>query len=772
MEIQDLFRVLWRKKWVIILIPIFTCLLTYQFLKNKEDSYTSEAKISTGFTIIDKVELGSEPNLLKDAEVQFNNLLEEMNSSLVFNLVSYRLLLHDLDSTQDHFRNPKDVSILYEESPFIKGKQIITNRFGSLVGSNEEVATIYDLNSPAEVKRVQQLVASRLENMQPLKASDEEFELIRKFFLQFGYGYKKLKDNLEIIRVTDSDFVKVKFASENSELSAFVANTYCEEFIRYNKSLKNVNSSESVTFLAKIAEDKRQVLEDKIASMREFRSSNNIVASEEAGSTRMFQLASLENLRVEIAAKVQKLDLTISRLKADHAGLAAPRAQNREIVELQDEIKRINIKYIASGSTDRTLSDSMAALQSKLRMLVAGLDGTSSPSLSVQEIDERMKDATIDYQVERNRLSEVEAKIAGLKYGLSNQSVDEGKVSVIQNEIAVATAEYVALTNKYNEAINRQEVESPVRQVLVASPAASSSSVKKIYILGAALLSSLGFVLFAVTFKEVVDHSLKTPSKFAHSVKLPLIGALNKLNYKEPFNVAELFASTHENKSVEMFKSSLRKIRHQIEAMNAKVILFTSPEAGAGKTFLIYSLSYSLSLLNKKVLIIDTNFKNRSLTMLYGHGLKEIKVLKKNMIPATPLLAEVTASGMPEKDEKTPRINFNDLVNPTKHKNIFFIGNTGAQNSSPAELLTDKDFHKFISIMASRFDYIFLEGASLKEYSDTKELVGFVEKVVTVFSAEKSVQHADTESSQFLASLNGKSGGAILNNIDPRNMNL
>jgi len=772
MEIQDLFRVLWRKKWVIILIPIFTCLLTYQFLKSKEDSYTSEAKISTGFTIIDKVELGTEPKLLKDADVQFNNLLQEMNSSLVFNLVSYRLLLHDLDSTQEHFRNPKDVSILYEESPFTKGKQIIANKLGSLGGSNEKIESIYDLNSPREVDRVRQLVASRVENMQPLNTSDEEFELIRKFFLQFGYGYKSIRENLEITRIADSDFIEVQFSSENSALSAFVANTYCEEFIRYNKSWKNINSSESITFLAKIAEEKRQVLEDKIASLREFRSSNNIVASEEGGSTRMFHLASLENLRVEIAANVQKLDLTIARLKADYAGLSAPRTQNRKIVELQEEIKRVNTKYMAGGSTDRTLSDSMAALQAELRDLVAGLDATSSPSLTVQEVDERMKDATIDYQVERNRLSEVEAKIAGLKYGLTNQSVDEGKVSVIQNEIDVATAEYVVLTNKYNEALNKQGTDSPVRQVLLASPAATSSSVKKIYILGAALLSSLGFVLFAVTFREVVDHSLKTPSKFTQSVKLPLIGVLNKLNYKEPFNVAELFASTHENKSVEMFKSSLRKIRHQIEGMNAKVILFTSPEEKVGKTFLIYSLSYSLSLLNKKVLIIDTNFKNRSLTMLYGHGLKEIKVLRKNMVPATPLLAEVTASGMPEKEEKTPRINFNDLVNPTKHKNIFFIGNTGAQNSSPAELLTDKDFHKFISIMGSRFDYIFLEGASLKDYSDTKELVGFVEKVVTVFSADMSVQHADLEASEFLASLNGKSGGAILNNIDPRNMNL
>lgn len=774
MEIQDLFRVIWRKKWIIIFVPIFTCLLAIQFLSNKEDSYKSKAKIATGFTDVNAVGLSNETTLIKDAEIQFSNLLDVMNSSVVFNLVSYRLLLNDLDTTHQNFRVPADVSLRYEENPLLRFKGFVVNNVVNLVSNSRDMRdeNLYTLNTAEEIASVQQMVLDRYSNMKPLNPDDQDFPLIRKFYLEFGYSYTDIRNNLTIKRLSDSDFILVEFLSENPELSAYVANAYCEEFIRYYNSLKSETSLESVAFLERAAEEKREILDGKFAELKGFKSSENIHESEEAGSSRMFQLVSLENLRVEILATIQRLDLTINRLRTDAESLNKPNAENREIVELQEKIKKLNAQYLLGSSTDKPMLDSLTRMQTKLRGLVSNLEDGISPIGSAQEVEERLKDATIEKEVENNRILMVESKINGLKYGLSNLNSNEGKVTAIQNEIDVATAEYVVTVNKYNEARNRQVSGSPVRQILKASPAITPSSTKKIYLVGGALVSSLAFVLFIIIMQEVTDHSIRTPSRFNQIVQLPLTGTLNRLKFKEPLNLPDLFADTSTDKNDELFKSSLRKLRHQIEALDAKVILFTSARSGAGKSFVIFTLSYAMSLVNKKVLIIDTNFSNRTLTLLYGQGLKEIKVLRRNMVPARPQLAEVTTNGALKKEEENHRINFNDLVNPTKQKNIFFVGNTGILNSSPAELLSDKDFNKFLSIMAARFDYIFLEGASFKDYSDSKELVGFVDKVVTVFSADMTLQPVDGVTTQFIRSLNGKSGGTILNNVDARDMNL
>ncbi len=93
---------------------------------------------------------------------------------------------------------------------------------------------------------------------------------------------------------------------------------------------------------------------------------------------------------------------------------------------------------------------------------------------------------------------------------------------------------------------------------------------------------------------------------------------MNHLKFKEPLDLQELFARPSKDVKVELFKSSLRKLRHQIEALEAKVVLFTSSRSGAGKSFVIFALSYAMSLVNKKILIIDTNFSNRTLTLWIG----------------------------------------------------------------------------------------------------------------------------------------------------------
>ena len=103
-------------------------------------------------------------------------------------------------------------------------------------------------------------------------------------------------------------------------------------------------------------------------------------------------------------------------------------------------------------------------------------------------------------------------------------------------------------------------------------------------------------------------------------------------------------------------------------------------------------------------------------------------------------------------------------------ENVDIIGNRGT-NHSPSEFFTGRDFQNFISDLKNNYDYIFLEGPSLNKYSDTRELVRFVDKIVSVFSAESEIKDADKESIDYLLNTNDKYFGSILNKIDLKNMN-
>jgi len=132
-----------------------------------------------------------------------------------------------------------------------------------------------------------------------------------------------------------------------------------------------------------------------------------------------------------------------------------------------------------------------------------------------------------------------------------------------------------------------------------------------------------------------------------------------------------------------------------------------------------------------------------------------------------------SAEGKQRKtDEEFDHENTYDLINPTKYKNIYIVGNAGGGNESPAEILSGRDFANLINVLADSFDYIMLEGAALNDYSDTKELVRYADKVVAIFSAESSIKQLDRESVIYLKSLGKKFGGAVLNRVDAKDLKL
>src|SRR5690606_17299877 len=145
---------------------------------------------------------------------------------------------------------------------------------------------------------------------------------------------------------------------------------------------------------------------------------------------------------------------------------------------------------------------------------------------------------------------------------------------------------------------------------------------------------------------------------------------------------------------------------------------------------------------NKRVLIVDTNFKNNSLSQMLVKPNSEIKVLEGKRVNL--LIGSGRGSKDPESEPESESTY--ELINPTKYKNIFIVGNAGSGSDSPAEILSGRDFRNLIDVLKESFDYILMEGAALNEYSDTKELVTFVDSVYAVFSAEESIKQLDRES--------------------------
>ena len=105
-----------------------------------------------------------------------------------------------------------------------------------------------------------------------------------------------------------------------------------------------------------------------------------------------------------------------------------------------------------------------------------------------------------------------------------------------------------------------------------------------------------------------------------------------------------------------------------------------------------------------------------------------------------------------------------NLINRTKFPGVDIIGNIGA-NDSPSEIMAGRDFKQMIRNLSTRYDCVMMEGPALNDYSDSKELIDYADKVIPVFSASASLNHHDRESIKYFKSINGKLMGTVLNKV-------
>ncbi|MBK7290744.1 MAG: hypothetical protein IPI78_11305 [Chitinophagaceae bacterium] len=107
MDISYIFKVILKRKWIIILCTLIAMISAFFFTANLKKGYKSIAQLSTGFTESETTDPTKGVNFLQ-SELRFNNAIENITSPKVLSLVSYSLLLHDLIKTEESFTRISD----------------------------------------------------------------------------------------------------------------------------------------------------------------------------------------------------------------------------------------------------------------------------------------------------------------------------------------------------------------------------------------------------------------------------------------------------------------------------------------------------------------------------------------------------------------------------------------------------------------------------------------------------------------------------------------
>jgi polysaccharide biosynthesis transport protein len=717
MDLLTIIKILFKRKWIVLGIPFLATVAAVLLTSGYKRTFRSTAQLSTGFTISPEAKVVTERMNLYEVDVNFNNLIETINSPRVFTLLSYRLLLHDLEG---------------KEKPFID----VTER----KKKNSFLSQI-------DTAQILHLLHSKLDAMSVVDSYVDEERKIKQVLDAFGYDFESLVKVLSVARVKGTDYVSVVALTENQYLSAFMVNTLCEEFLRYNTSVITARSDEAVQTFARLVEQKKSELAAKNEELRLFKSSNNLLNMSAESESKITQISQLETQRQDedknLRAIALQLDDVNQKINATKTG--TPTVSNAEIVEIRKRISILNQQYISTGSSNRQLLDSLNALRAKQQRMIAA--SQVAPAQDVEALTNKKSELEIQQRIAQQNLTAVENLLERLRLNVGGYASKEAQIAALEREVNSASEEYRTAQEKYNKSLDVALANgNSIRQVLFGQPANEPEPSKRLIITGLTGISTFVLCILVIVLAEYIDVSIKSSSHFAALTDLNLVGMLNELDF-EKTSLNELFRSNREqlSKAGNVFRELLRKLRYEFEHQDKKVFLVTSTKPGEGKTSVVTALSLVLSFSGSRVLIVDMNFANNRLTRKF----KTSSALET---------AFQTKGKLPETE-----------ITPTSIERVDILGCRGG-NYSPNEILDREPLRAFFERVAAQYDYVFVEGAALNTYSDSKELSFFVEGVVAVFSAKSVLKQVDRESIEFFKTLGDKWVGAVLNEIKLENM--
>jgi len=740
MDLIYWFNVILKRIWILIVVPLVASAVGFFYAYTAEEFYKSSAQIATGITIPNDMSLEDDAFNFRESEIKFNNLLQMLKSDQVVGLVSYKLLLHDL-SIQQPFRqnsNPEDDPIL----------------------TNQD-----------ELSKLKTYVGNKLDSMHVLSNFNEYDKQVIRILRHYGYDHFSLKKTLSIERIRSTDYVLISSATESPLLSAFIANQLCQEFIRFNGLNSLESSDESVKFFGNLVSQKKKELDEKSQALKEFKSINSVSDFQSESQSHEEQIIQYENLKEQEASKIRQLRISIKnvedrldKLRMESTDSETIRQGNQRILSLREQIQILNQRYIDSGSSRQVLMDSLLILRREYQLETDRVNNmllNSKPSQqAITELEDHYNELNLSFKIAESALSSIEFKLRTLRAGKMNFTSKEATIGDLQREVDVASSEYISAQERYNSARNKaMAAGSSIKQVMVAQPAFGPESNNTLIITLLSWFSSFAICALVILIFEFLDSSLKTPAIFKRTTELKLAGTLNYIAEFEKGIPAlnEIFNLKKDADSI-AFQHLLRSLRFEFESSKKKVFLFTSTKPKEGKTFAIIALSYSLSLMHKKILIVDTNFKNNQLSKLLSQSIKHE-------------LIESHKSTQLMISEKWDDQTKHSLITPTAYPFVDKI-ESKASAKSAAEILLEKDFGALLAEVSSFYDYIFLEGAALNDHSDTKELEAYADMIVPVFSAESTIKQADKQSIEYLRSNGTKLFGAILNKVATKDLKL
>ena len=499
------------------------------------------------------------------------------------------------------------------------------------------------------------------------------------------------------------------YPARSSSIISSLIDVYNEVWIA-NKNRSAINTTEFINERLVVIEQDLAAVEE---TLKKYKSSNNLtdikaVAQnylEESShyATKAFevnnQLSIAKFIKDYLNDPANSMSLIPSNLGLTSGSVEAQIKEYNEIVLQRDRL------LTSSGENNPLITDlntSLASIRSAILRSVENLI------------------ATLDLQ-----LAKIQSQEQQILSRMSSSSGQELQLLSIERQQQITQNLYIFLLQKREENELAALINVGNTRVIM-NPNGSGSPVapNKMMILFVALVLGLGIPFAFYFLMRMLDNTVKTKADLTH-LSVPFLAEIPRHVRKEdrfkkfnPFKDSRDNAMTKiivEHGSRDMMNEAYRVLRTNLDLMIGKktdstVMMFTSFNPAAGKTFTVMNIAASMALKGAKVALVDLDLRKASLSKALG--------IEHSGVAA--YLNGKSTDYRSNLDEIQPGL---------------FVLPVGTLPPNPTELLLSDNFKNLIEEMRSQFDYIFLDCPPIDLVADSSIITEAVDMTVFVMRA-------------------------------------
>jgi capsular exopolysaccharide synthesis family protein len=512
----------------------------------------------------------------------------------------------------------------------------------------------------------------------------------------------------EIIK--GSNIISLQETDSNPQFAADVLNSIMKEYLNYDKNQKTQSATQMIHFIDSQLESLSDEVKGSEKSIEKFKQNAKMMDVASASDVELNKLKELES---------QKSLLNIQLI-----------AINQLRDQITKEKDNISLNLNLEGQIDPLLTALITSLDNLLIEKNTLSKTYNNNSQTIRDIDKQIlqiKNAALDninatnIRINKN-LDYINNQIAQSNEKLSTLPAAERDLISLKRDFDINDKVYSFLSEKRLDAqISRSAILPGATIIEAAQPNFSPISPDEHTIHRTAFIAGLAIGLGMIILIRILNPYIYDKETVESLTTIPIIGVIRKFPEKIDENSSGILAISRP-KSV--FAESVRSVRTNLSFIasekKSKIICITSEVAGEGKSFIAVNLSSTLSLIDKKIILIAADLRRSRLHKTFHLA---------NDIGLSNYLAN--------------QCEVDDIIIKSIQPNMDIIV-SGPVPPNPSELLHSARMKTIIAELKKRYDIVMVDTAPIGLVSDAIPLIRMSDINIFVIRSGKSKYYAAT----------------------------